>query len=91
MAVTVDDIKKALCIDINDDDEIIQSYIDNAVEYVKTAVSETADLTQFKQFDYAVTLLAQFWYLNRDVDMKTQPYQVVSLIQQLKAKTTFIK
>lgn len=91
MAVTVDDIKKALCIDINDDDAIIQLYIDNAVEYVKTAVSETADLTQFKQFDYAVTLLAQFWYLNRDVDMKTQPYQVVSLIQQLKAKTTFIK
>lgn len=91
MGVTVDDIKKALCIDINDDDEIIQSYIDNAIEYVKTAVSETADLTQFKQFDYAVTLLAQFWYLNRDIDMKTQPYQVVSLIQQLKAKATFIK
>lgn len=90
MAITVNDIKKALCIDINDDDEIIQSYIDNAIEYVKTAVSETADLTQFKQFDYAVTLLAQFWYLNRDIDMKTQPYQVVSLIQQLKAKVIFI-
>lgn len=90
MSVSVDDVKKALCIDINDDDEVIQTYIDNAVEYVKTAVSETADLTKFKQFDYAVTLLAQFWYLNRDIDMKTQPYQVVSLIQQLKAKVTFI-
>ena len=90
MTVNVVDVKKALCIDISDDDELIQSYIDNAVEYVKTAVSETADLTQFKQFDYAVTLLAQFWYLNRDIDMKTQPYQVVSLIQQLKAKITYI-
>ncbi|WP_290033555.1 head-tail connector protein [Ligilactobacillus cholophilus] len=90
MTVQVSDVKKALCIDIDDDDEIIQTYIDNATEYIKTAVSETADLTKYKQFDYAVTLLTQFWYLNRDIDMKKQPFQVVSLIQQLKSKVISI-
>lgn len=90
MTVQVSDVKKALCIDIDDDDEIIQTYIDNAIEYIKTAVSETADLTKYKQFDYAVTLLTQFWYLNRDIDMKKQPFQVVSLIQQLKSKVISI-
>lgn len=90
MTVQVSDVKKALCIDIDDDDEIIQTYIDNATEYIKTAVSETADLTKYKQFDYAVTLLTQFWYLNRDTDMKKQPFQVVSLIQQLKSKVISI-
>lgn len=84
MAVTVDDIKTSLRLDLTEDDTLIQGYLDSAKEYVQTAVSTTADLTQYKQYDFAVSLLTQFWYQNRVVDMKQTPYQVVSMIQQLR-------
>lgn len=84
MAVTVDDIKNSLRIEITDDDDMIKTYIDTAKEYVQNAVKKDADLSKYKQFDFAVSLLAQFWYLNRDTDMKKTPYQVVSMIEQLR-------
>ena len=84
MAVTVDDIKNSLRLDLTEDDYLIQGYLDSAKDYVQTAVSTTADLTQYKQYDFAVSLLTQFWYQNRVVDMKQTPYQVVSMIQQLR-------
>lgn len=84
MAVTADDIKKSLRIDVTDDDEMINQYIDTAKAYVEGAVDSTADLTQYKQYDFAVSLLTQFWYQNRIVDMQQTPYQVVSMIQQLR-------
>ena len=84
MAVTVDDLKNSLRIEITDDDNMIQTYIDTAKDYVQNAVNSNVDLTQYKQFDFAVSLLAQFWYLNRDTDMVKTPYQVVSMIEQLR-------
>lgn len=84
MAVTVDDLKNSLRIEITDDDEMLQTYIDTAKEYVTNAVNANVNLTQYKQFDFAVSLLAQFWYLNRDTDMAKTPYQVVSMIEQLR-------
>lgn len=84
MAVTVDDLKNSLRIEITDDDEMLQTYIDTAEEYVQNAVNENVNLSQYKQFDFAVSLLAQFWYLNRDTDMTKTPYQVVSMIEQLR-------
>ncbi|WP_143443124.1 head-tail connector protein, partial [Lactiplantibacillus plantarum] len=38
----------------------------------------------YKQYDFAVSLLTQFWYQNRVTDMTKTPYQVVSMIQQLR-------
>lgn len=84
MAVTVDDLKNSLRIEITDDDRMLQTYIDTAEDYVTNAVDKNADFTGYKQFDFAVSLLAQFWYLNRDTDMAKTPYQVVSMIEQLR-------
>lgn len=82
--VTVDDIKQSLRIDVTDDNDMIQAYLDNAQQYIQDAVDPTADLTGYQQYWFAVSLLTQFWYLNRDTDMKKTPYQVVSMIQQLR-------
>ena len=84
MAVTVDDLKNSLRIEITDDDKMLQTYIDTAKDYVTNAVDKNVDFTGYNQFDFAVSLLAQFWYLNRDVDMTKTPYQVVSMIEQLR-------
>lgn len=78
--------KQALYIDGNDDDEMIKSYIEAAKEYVQNAVSTTADLTQYQQYKFAFFMLAEFWYQNRAIDMQQTPYQVVSMIQQLRGK-----
>ncbi|QDJ20562.1 head-tail connector protein [Lactiplantibacillus plantarum] len=88
MSVTVDDIKLSLRIDVTEDDLMIQGYLDAAKDYVQTAVSKNEDLSAYKQYDFAVSLLTQFWYQNRVVDMKQTPYQVVSMIQQLRGKVS---
>ena len=88
MAVTVDDIKLSLRIDVTEDDPMIQSYLDAAKDYVQTAVSGSEDVSMYKQYDFAVSLLAQFWYENRVTDMTKTPYQVISMIQQLRGLVT---
>lgn len=85
MTITPADIKASLRIDVSDDDTMIQKYIDNASNYIQTAVSATEEqLEGYNQYWFAVSLLTQFWYQNRAVDMKNTPYQVVSMIQQLR-------
>ncbi|MCG0620672.1 prophage P2b protein 19, head-to-tail joining [Lactiplantibacillus plantarum] len=84
MAVTVDNIKLSLRIDVTEDDPMIKSYLDAAKDYVQTAVSTNEDVSIYKQYDFAVSLLTQFWYQNRVTDMTKTPYQVVSMIQQLR-------
>lgn len=84
MAVTVDDIKLSLRIDVTEDDPMIKSYLEAAEDYVQTAVSKDEDVSIYKQYDFAVSLLTQFWYQNRVTDMTKTPYQVVSMIQQLR-------
>ncbi|MBU7478659.1 MULTISPECIES: head-tail connector protein [Lactiplantibacillus] len=88
MAVTVDDIKLSLRIDVTEDDPMIKSYLDAAEDYVQTAVSTNEDVSMYKQYDFAVSLLTQFWYQNRVTDMTKTPYQVVSMIQQLRGLVT---
>lgn len=88
MAVTVDDIKLSLRIDVTEDDLMIKSYLDAAEDYVQMAVSKNEDVSMYKQYDFAVSLLTQFWYQNRVTDMTKTPYQVVSMIQQLRGLVT---
>ena len=88
MAVTVDDIKLSLRIDVTEDDKMIKNYLDAAEDYVQTAVSGSKDVSMYKQYDFAVSLLTQFWYENRITDMTKTPYQVVSMIQQLRGLVT---
>ncbi|MDN7145341.1 head-tail connector protein [Liquorilactobacillus mali] len=83
--VTPIDIKASLRIEVSDDDDMIQQYIDSASNYIQTAVSATEEqLEEYNQYWFAVSLLTQFWYQNRATDMKNTPYQVVSMIQQLR-------
>lgn len=87
--VSVDIIKDALRIDGNDDDTLIEGYIDTAKEYVANAVIDgpaSEPLTNNRKYRLAVIILVQFWYSNRATDMKQTPYQVRSLIQQLRGK-----
>lgn len=84
--VTIDDIKQSLRIDVTADDSLIQGYLDNAKQYIKDAVDPDENLTQYPQYNFAVSMLVQFWYQNRDTDMKDTPYQVRSMIQQLRGK-----
>ena len=86
--ISVDTIKDALRIDGNDDD-LIQGYIDTAKEYVANAVIDgpaSEPLISSSKYRLAVIILVQFWYSNRATDMKQTPYQVRSLIQQLRGK-----
>lgn len=85
--ITPQDIKNSLRIEVTDDDEMIQQYIATAENYVQNAVSSAItidDLYTHQQFKFAVSLLTQFWYQNRDIDMQNTPYQVRSMIQQLR-------
>ena len=87
--ISVDTIKDALRIDGNDDDTLIEGYIDTAKDYVANAVihgSASEPLTSSRKYRLAVIILVQFWYSNRATDMKQTPYQVRSLIQQLRGK-----
>lgn len=80
----ITNFKAALYIDGNDDDSMISNYIKTAKQYVQNAVSPTTDLTKYQQYDFAVQMLSQFWYQNRGIDMVKTPYQVLSMIQQLR-------
>ena len=87
--ISVDTIKDALRIDGNDDDTLIEGYIDTAKEYVANAVIDgpaSEPLISSSKYRLAVIILVQFWYSNRATDMKQTPYQVRSLIQQLRGK-----
>ena len=87
--ISVDTIKDALRIDGNDDDTLIQGYIGTAKDYVSNSVVDgepPKELTDNRKYHLAVIILVQFWYTNRTIDMKQTPYQVRSLIQQLRGQ-----
>ena len=88
--ISVDAIKDALRIDGDEDDALIQGYIDTAKEYVANAITDgwpnNEQLTNSRKYRLAVLILVQFWYSNRATDIKQTPYQVRSLIQQLRGK-----
>src|SRR5699024_8565086 len=85
--ISVDTIKDALRIDGNDDDTLIEGYTDTAKGCGANAVidgSASEPLTTSRKYGLAVIILVQIWYSIRATDMKQTPYQVRSLIQQLR-------
>lgn len=86
--VKVDDIKNSLRIDHSFDDSLIEQLIGTAESYVLFAVDsrlKKEDLEYYRQFDWAVSLLVQHWYLNRQASTSEHiPTTVLSLIQQLR-------
>lgn len=86
--VEVDDIKKSMRIDHTIDDNFIQQLIDTATEYIKSAIDSNAldeDMEHYQQFDLAVSLLTQHWYLNRqEASSERIPVTVQALVQQMR-------
>lgn len=86
--ITKENIKNSLRVDHSLDDELIQQIIETTEEYILTAIDSKAnaeELKSLKQFDWAVSLLSQHWYLNRQESAKEHiPNTVLSLIQQMR-------
>lgn len=86
--VSVDSIKTSLRIDHSEDDEMLANYIQTAGQYIVGAIdSDYSDgsLSNARQFEFAISLLAQHWYLNRQEASATRiPVTVQAMIQQLR-------
>ena len=86
--VKQEDVKNSLRIDHDLDDILIEQLIDTASSYIRGAIDSEAiddDIEGYKQFDWAVSLLAQHWYLNRqEATSERMPITVQALIQQMR-------
>lgn len=89
---TVDEVKQILYIDGNDDDTMIQSYIDLAGQVVKNAVGDNQDFYGDSEvlplYNGAVKALAATYYQYRIAKSDVQTYDVDltvnSIISQLR-------
>lgn len=86
--VSVDSVKKSLRIDHSEDDELLENYIQTAGQYIVSAIDSAyldGSLSGERQFEFAISLLAQHWYLNRQEASATRiPVTVQAMIQQLR-------
>lgn len=86
--VNLENIKKSMRVDHTIDDFFINQLIDTAAEYIKSAIDSSAldeDMERYQQFDLAVSLLTQHWYLNRqEASSERIPVTVQALIQQIR-------
>ncbi|WP_303753838.1 head-tail connector protein [Enterococcus sp. S86.2] len=86
--VQISDLKNSLRIDHNFDDDLFQQLLDTATQYIISAIdskAETSVIAAYKQFDWAVSLLTQHWYENRDTpNSDRMPVTVQALIQQMR-------
>lgn len=91
MTINIESIKNSLRIDHNEDDSLLGTIIETAESYVFGAISASEDdyqtVSDYEQYEWAVSLLAQHWYLNRqEASAKHMPMTVLSLIQQMRGK-----
>ena len=86
--IEVKDIKNSLRIDHSMDDDMLQSLIITASDYIISAIdSKTKEgiIEDYKQFDWSVSLLTQHWYLNRqEASSERIPGTVQAMIQQMR-------
>lgn len=85
--VTVEDLKNSLRIDNTEDDKLIQTFINSAEGYIKSAVGkQAAGLESDDRYTVAVIFLAGMYYENRAETEVKIPYQIRSIIGQLQAE-----
>lgn len=85
--VTVEDLKNSLRIDNVEDDKLIQTFINSAEGYIKSAVGKQADsLENDDRYKVAVIFLAGMYYQKRAETEVKIPYQIRSIIGQLQAE-----
>lgn len=91
MLPSVDDIKLSLRISHNEDDKMINLLINTASHYILSSISVREDdfkaISEYQQYEWAVSLLVQHWYLNRqEASSHHIPLTVSSLIQQMRGR-----
>lgn len=90
IASTLENIKLALRLDHDYDNEILTVLIETAQEYIINAIDSTdtqGTIQAYKQFDWAVSLLVQHWYEGRlDAPKEHIPTTVQALLQQMRGK-----
>ena len=79
------EVKNALRLDYTLDDDMLSQLIVNAKTYIHQAVGDIDGLEERPQFKFAVVSLCVFWYQNNGEDIKETPYQVRSMIHQLRS------
>lgn len=92
--VTIDDVKNVLYLDGNADDGLIQTYIDTASQFIKSAIGDDEDFYTKKNvqplFNGAVKALAATYYQYRLALSDTQTFPinltVNSIIGQLRGR-----
>lgn len=85
--IALDDVKNSLRIDHTLDDELLKQLIETASEYIVNAIDsdKTAEDFPGDTFEWAVSLLTQHWYLNRqEASSERIPVTVQALIQQIR-------
>lgn len=84
----IEDIKISLRIDHSLDDNMIFGLINTAKYYIISAIDTNADsmtIEAYEQFEWAVSLLVQHWYINRqEASSERMPITVTSMIQQMR-------
>lgn len=92
--VTIDDVKNVLYLDGNADDDLIQTYIDSASQFIKSAIGDNEEFYTKKSvqplFDGAVKALAASYYQYRlstsDIQVFPINMTVNSIIGQLRGR-----
>lgn len=91
MTPLLESVKNSLRIDHEADDEMLNLLILTADKYICHAVASSDEgftsIQEYPQHEWAVSLLAQHWYLNREEATNAHvPYTVTALIQQMRGK-----
>lgn len=83
-------IKISLRIDHEYEDSILSALIDTAETYIINAIDSNDTegiIKEYKQFDWAVSLLVQHWYLNQqEASSERIPTGVQAMIQQMRGE-----
>jgi len=64
-ALSLDDVKLYLRVDINDDDGLIQDLMDGSIKYLERMTGKASDTTD-GVWKMAIKYLCSHWYENRD-------------------------
>lgn len=91
MLIALESVKNSLRIDHEADDDLLMMLMATADEYVCSAITHEVEghrrIRYYPQYQWAMSLLAQHWYLNREEATNAHvPYTVTALIQQMRGK-----
>ncbi|MED4162474.1 head-tail connector protein [Halalkalibacterium halodurans] len=89
--MTVEELKKYLRIDFDDDDHELEQFLKRAKIYIKNQVGKIHESNEnmMEQYNQACAMLVEHWYDNRESfrignQSYEIPYSLDSLVRQLK-------